>query len=86
MLASFIRTQAGPPLYWLPAKHTPLTLPMGRRVFRDPGGGSDPGVGARFSFLSVFKWEERKAWDVLLEAYLREFSRGEGVVLYLLTK
>ena len=25
-------------------------------------------------FLSVFKWEERKGWDVLLESYIREFS------------
>jgi hypothetical protein len=28
-----------------------------------------------FAFLSVFKWEERKGWDVLLRAYLTEFAR-----------
>ena len=28
-----------------------------------------------FAFLSVFKWEERKGWDVLLRAYLAEFAR-----------
>ncbi len=31
------------------------------------------------------QWEERKAWDVLLEAFYSEFVRAEGVVLYLLT-
>lgn len=38
-----------------------------------------------FVFLSVFKWEYRKGWDVLLKAYLEEFSKADGVVLYLLT-
>lgn len=36
-----------------------------------------------FAFLSVFKWEERKGWDVLLRAYLAEFAREDEVVLYL---
>ena len=44
-----------------------------------------PQTAGRTSFLSIFKWEARKAWDVLLEAYLREFSRDEDVTLYLLT-
>lgn len=38
-----------------------------------------------FAFLSVFKWEHRKGWDVLLNAYLKEFSKDDNVVLYLLT-
>ncbi|KAJ6428744.1 hypothetical protein OIU84_020417 [Salix udensis] len=38
-----------------------------------------------FVFLSVFKWEYRKGWDVLLKAYLKEFSGIDGVALYLLT-
>ncbi|CAM8893002.1 unnamed protein product [Rhodiola kirilowii] len=38
-----------------------------------------------FVFLSVFKWEYRKGWDVLLSAYLKEFSADDNVVLYLLT-
>ena len=38
-----------------------------------------------FVFLSVFKWEYRKGWDVLLRAYLKEFSSTDGVSLYLLT-
>lgn len=36
-------------------------------------------------FLSVFKWEYRKGWDVLLRAFLGEFSRSDPVVLYILT-
>ncbi|KAG6630771.1 uncharacterized protein LOC122291581 [Carya illinoinensis] len=38
-----------------------------------------------FIFLSIFKWEYRKGWDVLLKSYLKEFSRVDGVALYLLT-
>ena len=33
----------------------------------------------------VFKWEERKGWDVLLSAFLEEFSSAEPVSLTLLT-
>jgi glycosyltransferase involved in cell wall biosynthesis len=36
-------------------------------------------------FISVFKWETRKAWDVLLNAFFAEFSAEDGVILYLLT-
>ncbi|XVF82723.1 hypothetical protein PTKIN_Ptkin16aG0072100 [Pterospermum kingtungense] len=39
----------------------------------------------KFVFLSIFKWEFRKGWDVLLKAYLKEFNKDDGVVLYLLT-
>ena len=35
--------------------------------------------------VQVFKWERRKAWDVLLEAFLGEFSGGVEVELYLLS-
>ncbi|KAF0169898.1 MAG: wbdA, partial [Limisphaerales bacterium] len=52
-----------------PAKHTPLALP-------------NP---ARFNFVSVFEWSGRKAWDVLLAAYLREFSAEDDVCLHLRT-
>ena len=38
---------------------------------------------AGFSFLSVFKWEERKGWDVLLAAYLAEFTAADDVALFL---
>ena len=37
-------------------------------------------------FLSIFKWEARKGWDVLLESYFREFTKGkDDVALYILT-
>ena len=55
----------------------------GRAPFELP-----PSSGAgevQFRFLSIFKWETRKAWDVLLSAFFAEFERSEGVVLYLLT-
>ncbi|EXB39590.1 hypothetical protein L484_012598 [Morus notabilis] len=44
-----------------------------------------PKSNSEFVFLSVFKWEYRKGWDVLLKAYLEEFSGVDGVALYLLT-
>jgi hypothetical protein len=37
-------------------------------------------------FLSVFKWEARKGWDVLLDAYLTEFTAGDPVELHIMTK
>lgn len=39
----------------------------------------------KFVFLSVFKWEYRKGWDVLLRSYLKEFSGVDDVALCLLT-
>jgi len=40
---------------------------------------------AIFKFLSIFKWEERKGWRVLLKAYLTEFSQEDKVGLFILT-
>eukprot|EP01137_Pigoraptor_chileana_P033863 Opistho-2@25475 len=40
--------------------------------------GSESGVRPSlrpFGFLSVFKWEERKGWNILIEAFLSEFAR-----------
>ncbi|GMF11759.1 unnamed protein product [Phytophthora lilii] len=36
-------------------------------------------------YLSIFKWEERKAWRVLLKAYFQAFSAEDDVALVLLT-
>ncbi|OWZ22319.1 hypothetical protein PHMEG_0002980 [Phytophthora megakarya] len=36
-------------------------------------------------YLSIFKWEERKAWRVLLKAYFQAFSAEDDVMLVLLT-
>lgn len=48
-----------------PARHAPLPLPLGTRVFGPvwphiDTDGSDEGGHAPFVFLSVFKWEARK--------------------------
>jgi hypothetical protein len=32
------------------------------------------------------QWETRKGWDVLLQAYLHEFSAQEPVELHIMTK
>lgn len=54
-----------------PTKHAPLALPP-IEVATDPAG--PPPAAPPFRFLSVFKWEARKGWDVLIEAYFAEPS------------
>jgi hypothetical protein len=50
------------------------------------GAGGSAGRGERpFRFLSSFKWETRKGWDVLLDAFLSEFDGSDAVELYILT-
>ena len=44
--------------------------------------GVDPDA---FVFVSVFKWEERKGWKYLLQAYLSEFASNDNVELIILT-
>ncbi|KAK4766170.1 hypothetical protein SAY87_007812 [Trapa incisa] len=64
-----------------PEKYEPADLSslgdliLGQRLSRKEG----------FVFLSVFKWEFRKGWDLLLSAYLKEFDGSDGVSLWLLT-
>ncbi|KAJ0244201.1 Mannosyltransferase [Hirschfeldia incana] len=66
-----------------PLKYEPLDLvEIGDLVL---GGSGVRGLGLGFVFLSVFKWEQRKGWDVLLKAYLSEFSGKDSVALFLLT-
>ena len=43
-----------------------------------------PGV-QRIRLLSVFKWEWRKGWDLLLQAYWGAFTTADPVILYILT-
>jgi hypothetical protein len=40
--------------------------------------GAD-GVRRPFKFISTFKWEERKGWSILLEAYLTAFTAEDDV-------
>ena len=65
----FVIPQAVDETVFNPDAGTPLELP-GR---------------AKFNFLAMFEWSSRKAWDVLLAAYLREFSAADDVCLYLRT-
>ena len=56
-----------------PAAHKPVTIRM------LPGteqavGSTAAGGNTSFVFLSIFKWEGRKGWDVLLKAFLEEFK------------
>ncbi|MCM3410147.1 glycosyltransferase [Metabacillus litoralis] len=41
-----------------------------KKYFKKP----DEKISNTFTFLSVFEWSLRKGWDVLLKAYLQEFS------------
>eukprot|EP00672_Neobodo_designis_P022928 CAMPEP_0174840446 /NCGR_PEP_ID=MMETSP1114-20130205/8690_1 /TAXON_ID=312471 /ORGANISM="Neobodo designis, Strain CCAP 1951/1" /LENGTH=749 /DNA_ID=CAMNT_0016074593 /DNA_START=24 /DNA_END=2269 /DNA_ORIENTATION=+ len=43
------------------------------------------GSPSNFKFFSNFKWEPRKGWDVLFDAYGSAFSKDEPVSLYILT-
>ncbi|KAJ9540780.1 hypothetical protein OSB04_027286 [Centaurea solstitialis] len=67
-----------------PIKYEPLNLAeLGNLVLGSRLKGSSSRIP--FVFLSVFKWEHRKGWDVLLRSYLKEFSSLDNVDLYLLT-
>ncbi|OQR94345.1 hypothetical protein ACHHYP_01433 [Achlya hypogyna] len=45
-----------------------------------------PGLDASTTvFVSVFKWEDRKGWKILLRAYFAAFARDSNVMLVLLT-
>ena len=44
-----------------------------------------PGSAANFNFVSNFKWEPRKGWDILFDAYFHEFTADDDVSLYVLT-
>lgn len=82
-----------------PAKVVKIVQPVDVEFF-DPGkyipfdiassanlvfGRKNMSFTEEFVFLSIFKWEYRKGWDLLLEAYLTEFCNSDGVALYLLT-
>jgi glycosyltransferase involved in cell wall biosynthesis len=54
--------------------------------FTRPARRLDIPGARRFNFLSVFGWGLRKGWDVLVRAFVEEFSRDEGVALILHTQ
>jgi len=58
--------------------------PLTRAKLVEGRDGAEP--ERPFVFVSVFKWERRKGWDTLLEAYLAEFRAAEDVALVLVTQ
>lgn len=50
-----------------------------RRSTGSSSGAGGNGVRRPFRFISTFKWEQRKGWDILLEAYLTAFSAHDDV-------
>lgn len=40
---------------------------------------------AKFNFLSIFEWTNRKGWDILLNSYFKSFTKDDNVCLYLRT-
>ncbi len=63
--------------------------PVDTHFFTPPGPGFQPyrflGPRDDFKFLSVFKWETRKGWRVLLSSYFSAFTADDPVTLYILT-
>jgi len=55
------------------ARHEPL--PLAKFLGE---GGAELVAQRPFVFLSVFKWEARKGWDVLLRAFLDEFGAARA--------
>lgn len=43
------------------------------------------GRNQAFRLLSVFKWETRKGWDILLKGFFEEFKANEQVELHIVT-
>lgn len=47
----------------------------------EAAGRAGSGRGKPFRFLSVFKWETRKGWDILFRAFTQEFKVGLTVMV-----
>jgi len=68
----------------IPDKIRIMPLGMNPKGF-DPAGTEKimlPG-GKSYNFVSMFEWTKRKGWDILLEAYMKEFDYREDVNLVL---
>ena len=57
--------------------------PVDTEAFRPEGDILE--INAKFLVLSVFKWENRKGWDVLLRAWKQAFQKEDEVLLVLVT-
>eukprot|EP00933_Yihiella_yeosuensis_P071251 TRINITY_DN7945_c0_g1_i1.p1 TRINITY_DN7945_c0_g1~~TRINITY_DN7945_c0_g1_i1.p1 ORF type:complete len:341 (+),score=54.94 TRINITY_DN7945_c0_g1_i1:140-1024(+) len=69
----FVVPEAVDTYFFDPSKHEPLDLTLEKKP-------------ALFRFLSVFKWEKRKGWDLLLRAYFEEFTYDDPVILIIKTQ
>jgi len=58
--------------FYNPELYTPLPLPQQDEI--------------QFKFLSIFKWENRKGWQILLRAFINAFTKDSSVGLYILTQ
>jgi glycosyltransferase involved in cell wall biosynthesis len=68
------------------ASATSINGRAGNRVRKSGSLAEIFAAECQFRFLSVFKWEERKGWDVLLQAFYEEFHGWGEVVVTNTTK
>lgn len=70
--------------------HTPIrVMPLGVDVarYKPNCGKMDFGTATKeFKFLSVFRWSYRKGFDILLRAFLDEFSNEDDVSLVMVSR
>uniref|UniRef100_A0A7S3R792 Glycosyl transferase family 1 domain-containing protein n=1 Tax=Dunaliella tertiolecta TaxID=3047 RepID=A0A7S3R792_DUNTE len=73
-----------------PERHTPFNLSNATLVFGSSSSSSSSSSSRSsskpFRFLSVFKWESRKGWDILLTGFFEEFKVDDNVELHIVTK
>ena len=68
-------------------EHTTRLRGSGSLGLNGRGASSSKGVkDGHFVFLSTFKWEQRKGWDILIDAFITAFKATDSVTLYILTK
>lgn len=65
------------------AKLVVIHQPLDTQLFAPQNTAS---TERHFVFLSVFKWELRKGWDLLLTAFLTEFALDERISLRIITQ
>lgn len=85
---------------WVPTKHGEkmfkrngvtrpiMVMPLGVEISRYHSQVTPANIPdlASFRFLSVFKWGYRKGYDILLKAYMDEFSSQDDVSLILVSR
>lgn len=82
----FKKNGVHPPIHIMPLgvdvnRYTPT-----RKVFNFKSSEDDELVEGDFVFLSVFKWGYRKGYDILLKAFMEEFSFKDRVRLLLVSR